>query len=76
MRYTNRWPWLVLAKPGPVTYKIQRHPQADPEIVVQKMHPGGAKDARLVDAVRLPSEDMVNYNSPGMVPSTSEYRWI
>ncbi len=23
----------MLAKTGPVTYKIQRHPQADPEIV-------------------------------------------
>ncbi len=33
LRYTNRGPWLVLAKTGPVTYKIQRHPQADPEIV-------------------------------------------
>ncbi len=36
----------------------------------------GAKDVRLVDAVRLPPEDMANYNSPGMVPSTGEYRWI
>ncbi len=27
------WPWLGLANMGPVTYKIQRHPQADPEIV-------------------------------------------
>ncbi len=26
-------PWLVLAKTGPVTYKIQRYLQADPEIV-------------------------------------------
>ncbi len=33
LRYTNRGPWLVLAKTGPVTYKIQRHPQADPENV-------------------------------------------
>ncbi len=33
LRYTNRRPWLVLAKTGPVTYKIQRHPQADLEIV-------------------------------------------
>ncbi len=33
LRYTNRGPWLVLANTGPVTYKIQRHPQADPEIV-------------------------------------------
>ncbi len=33
LRYTNHGPWLVLAKTGPVTYKIQRHPQADLEIV-------------------------------------------
>ncbi len=33
LRYTYRGPWLVLAKTGLVTYKIQRHPQADPEIV-------------------------------------------
>ncbi len=33
-------------------------------------------DARLVDAVRLPLEDMASYNSPGTVPSTSEYLWI
>ncbi len=40
LRYTNRGPWLVLAKTGPVTYKIQRHPQADPEIVhVDKLMP-------------------------------------
>ncbi len=25
--------WLVLAKIRPVTYKIQCHPQADPEVV-------------------------------------------
>ena len=38
--YTNRGSWLVLAKTGPVTYKIQRHPQADPEIVhVDKLMP-------------------------------------
>ncbi len=36
----NRGPWLVLAKMGPVTYKIQRHPQADTEIVhVDKLMP-------------------------------------
>ncbi len=40
LRYANRGPWLVLAKTGPVTYKIQRHPQADPEIVhVDKLIP-------------------------------------
>ncbi len=40
LRYTNRGPWLVLAKMGPVTYKIQCHPQADPEIVhVDKLMP-------------------------------------
>ena len=40
LRYTNRGPWLVLAKTGPVTYKIQRHPQADPKIVhVDKFMP-------------------------------------
>ncbi len=40
LRYTNRGPWLVLAKTRPVTYKIQRHPQADPEIVhVDKLMP-------------------------------------
>ncbi len=40
LRYTNHGPWLVLAKTGPVTYKIQRHPQADPEIVhVDKLMP-------------------------------------
>ncbi len=33
LRYTNRGPWLVLAKTGPGTYKIQRHLQADPDIV-------------------------------------------
>ena len=38
--YTNRGPWLVLAKAGPVMYKIQRHPQAGPEIVhVDKLMP-------------------------------------
>ncbi len=31
--YRNRGPWLVLAKTGPVTYKIQRHAEAGPEIV-------------------------------------------
>ena len=36
----------------------------------------GVKDVRLVDAVRLQSEDMVNYNNPDTVPLTSEYRWI
>ncbi len=40
LRYTNRGPWLVLAKTGPVTYKIQRHPQAEPDIVhVDKLMP-------------------------------------
>ena len=40
LRYTNRGPWLVLAKTGLVTYKIQSHPQADPEIVhVDKLMP-------------------------------------
>ena len=29
----NRGPWLVLAKTEPVTYKIQRHPQAEPDVV-------------------------------------------
>ncbi len=33
LRYTDRGPWLVLAKTGPVMYKIQHHPQADPEII-------------------------------------------
>ncbi len=38
--YRNRGPWLVLAKTGPVTYKIQRHAEADPEIVhVDKLMP-------------------------------------
>ncbi len=36
----------------------------------------GVKDVRLVDTVRLPSEDMVKYNNPDTVPLTSEYRWI
>ncbi len=40
LRYTSRGPWLVLAKTGLVTYKIQRHPQADPKIVhVDKLIP-------------------------------------
>ncbi len=40
LRYTNRGPWLVLAKTGPVTYKIQRHSQAEPDIVhVDKLMP-------------------------------------
>ncbi len=40
LRYTNHGPWLVLAKTGPVTYKIQHHPQADPGIVhVDKLMP-------------------------------------
>ena len=33
LRYTNRGPSLVLAKMGPVTFKIQRHPQAEPNIM-------------------------------------------
>ncbi len=40
LHYTNRGPWLVLAKMGPVTYKIQCHSQADPKIVhVDKFMP-------------------------------------
>ncbi len=40
LRYTNRGPWLVLAKTGPVTDKIQRHPQAEPDIMhVDKLMP-------------------------------------
>ncbi len=40
LRYTNRGPWLVLAKTAPVTYKIQRHPQAEPKIIhVDKLMP-------------------------------------
>ncbi len=40
LHYANRGPWLVLAKTGPVTYKIQRHPQAEPDIVhVDKFMP-------------------------------------
>ncbi len=40
LRYRNRGPWLVLTKVGPVTYKIQRHAEADPEIVhVDKLMP-------------------------------------
>ncbi len=40
LRCTNRGPWLMLAKTGPVTCKIQHHPQADPEIVhVDKLMP-------------------------------------
>ncbi len=39
-RYQKRWPWLVLTKTGPVTYKIQRHAEADPEIIhVDKLLP-------------------------------------
>ncbi len=33
LRYTNRGPWSVLAETGPVTYRIERHPQADPDIM-------------------------------------------
>ncbi len=40
MRYKNRGPWLVLTKVSSVTYKIQRHAGADPEIVhVDKLMP-------------------------------------
>ncbi len=40
LRYTNRGPWLVLTKTGPLTYKIQRHPQAEADIVhVDKLMP-------------------------------------
>ncbi len=34
------------------------------------------KNARLVDAVKLPLEDMASYNSPGTVPLMSEYQRI
>ena len=38
--YRNQGPWLVLAKTSPVTYNIQRHARAEPEIVhVDKMLP-------------------------------------
>ncbi len=33
LRYRNRGPWLVLAKTSPITYKIQCHDGAEPEIV-------------------------------------------
>ncbi len=40
MRYANRGPWLFLAKTGPVTYTIPRHPLAGPEVVpVDKLMP-------------------------------------
>ncbi len=40
LRYRNRGPWLVLAKTGPVTYKIQRQARAEPEFVhVDKLLP-------------------------------------
>ncbi len=40
MRYKNRGPWLVLTKVSSVTYKIQRHAGANPEIVhVDKLMP-------------------------------------
>ena len=40
LRYTNRGPWLVIAKTGPVVYKIQHHPQAEPDILhVDKLMP-------------------------------------
>ncbi len=29
----NRGPWLVLTKTSPVTYKIQHHARAEPEVV-------------------------------------------
>ncbi len=32
LRYTNQGPWLVLAKTGPVTYKIHRHPRQTPRL--------------------------------------------
>ncbi len=33
-------PWLVLVKTGPVTYKMQCHPQAEPDMVhVDKLMP-------------------------------------
>ncbi len=38
--YRNRGPWLVPAKTSSVTYKIQRHARAEPEIVhVDKLLP-------------------------------------
>ena len=40
LRYKNREPWLVLAKVSPVTYRMQRHTGAEPEIVhVDKLMP-------------------------------------
>ncbi len=40
LRYKNRGPWLVLTKVSSVTYKIQRHAGAEPEIVhVDKLMP-------------------------------------
>ena len=40
LRYRNRGPWLVLAKTSPVTYQIQLHARAEPEIVhVDKLLP-------------------------------------
>ncbi len=40
LHYKNRGPWLVLAKVSSVTYKIQRHTGAEPEIVhVDKLMP-------------------------------------
>ena len=40
LRYKNRGPWLVLAKVSPVTYRIQRHAGAEPEVVhVDKLMP-------------------------------------
>ena len=40
LRYKNQGPWLVLAKVSPVTYRIQRHTGAQPEIAyVDKLMP-------------------------------------
>ncbi len=40
LHYRNRGPWLVLAKTGPVAYKIQRHATAEPEFVhIDKLLP-------------------------------------
>ncbi len=40
LHYRSRGPWLVLAKTGPVTYKIQHHAEVDPEIIhVDKLMP-------------------------------------
>ncbi len=40
LRYTNRGPWLVLAQTGPVMYKIQCHPQAQPNALLPRFWRG------------------------------------